>query len=179
MALIVTHSDMQERGYAEYSTAALAAVSAAIQDAAGSPIVETTATIRVPGSVSAWLDVPGPVRSVAAVSVDDSALSADDYRVWPDRLWRRCGWGGPEVPVTVTYTMGATPPADVVQLACELVMLVSSGEFADPRVESEGVDDYRVTYRDGGVSAVELPQATRDRLRARFSGGGVYSIGSR
>lgn len=177
---VVTHADMAERGWMAYDQTALDAVSAAIVDAAGSPIALTTATITVPGSTSAWLDIPGPVRSVASVTLDDELLPAAEFRAWPDRLWRRYGWGGPEVPVTITYTLGVDIiPADVVQLACELVMLASAGESIDPRVSSEGVDDYRVTYRDGGgVSAVELPEATRARLRARFSPG-AGTVGSR
>lgn len=179
---IVTAPDMAQRGWTDYEPTALAAVSAAIREAAGSPITTTTATITVPGSCTSWLDIPGPVRSVASVTLDDTALAATDFRVWPDRLWRRYGWGGPEVPVTITYTLGVDePPADLVQLACELVVLASGGDaLIDPRVSSEGVDDYRVTYREGGgVSAVELPRATRERLYARFSGGGVSSVGSR
>ncbi len=181
MSLIVTEQDMTARGFApgSYSLELLDAVSDAIRDAAGAPVVSTTATVCVPGSTSTWLDLPGPIRSVASVTVDETVLAADDYRVWPDRLWCRTGWGGPEVPVTITYTAGATVvPADVVQLACELVALAAASEGVDPRIQSEGVDDYRVTYRDGHVSAVELPDATRTSLRARFSGG-VSTVGVR
>lgn len=181
MLPIVTEQDMAARGYGadDYQFELLDAVSEAIRDAAGAPVTLTTATICIPGSTSTWLDLPGPVRSVAAVTLDESALTADGYRVWPDRLWRRGGWGGPEVPVTITYTLGVeVVPADVVQLACELVILAASSEAVDPRIASEGVDDYRVTYRDGRVSAVELPEGTRAMLRARFSGG-VSTVGVR
>lgn len=178
---LVTQADMAERDLfegADYPVGALAAVSTAIREAAGSPITETTATICVPGSVTSWLDLPGPVRNVSAVTFGDTVLTADDFRVWPDRLWRAEGWGGPDIPVTITYTLGLPEvPADIAHLACELVAMMASGSI-DHRVSSEGVDDYRVTYRDGAVTALDLPQRTRDALRARFSGG-VSSVGSR
>lgn len=158
---------------------ALAAVSAAVREAAGSPILATTGTATLMGGAGAWLNLPQPVSAVTAVTIDGVAVDATTYTAFPHALYRAAGWGDFPSLVVVTATYGfAEVPADIVQLVVDLTVLASSGSAADPTVESEQIDDYRVTYREGTVSAIELPERTRLMLARRF-GGGVSVTGSR
>lgn len=162
----------------------LASASAAVRDAAGSPITLTTSTVTLQGSDAEYLTVPGgPLRSVAAVTVNGTAVT--DYTIVGQQLWRYGGWltrlsyetsfllprdvYQPST-VTVTYDHGYDDcPADIVDLVCELVaQRATQGYDVDPRVTGESVDDYRVSYSDG-VDAGAISQARRDALRARFA----------
>lgn len=161
-----------------WNDAALAAVSAAVREAAGSPIVATTATVTVMGGTAPWLNLPGPVSAVTAVTIDGEAVDATTYTAFPHALYRAAGWGDFPSLVVVTATFGlAATPDDIVQLVVDLTVMASAGG-ADPTIESEQIDDYRVTYREGVVSAVDLPERTRLMLARRF-GGGVTVTGSR
>lgn len=169
--------------------AMLDAASSAIREAAGTAITLTTSTITVPGGCEEYLTLPGTVRSVASVTVDGTALTVDDdYTIVGNQLWRFGGWLSrlttetsffvpadryrPTL-VTVTYTHGLdTAPADIVDLCCDLATagMLSSGP-ADPRVSSESVDDYRVSFTTGPeavASVFELPERTKASLRQRF-----------
>jgi hypothetical protein len=85
--------------------------------------------------------------------------------------------------VSVTLTHGyATVPVWIKDLVCSLAaagMAASqNGAYAtsDGRIVSEMVGDYQVTYAQGAESVatvMELPRATRLRLRAQFGGSGV------
>lgn len=184
---LATSDDLAARGItvpdAMDSDTLLASASAAVREAAGSTITVTTSTITIQGGDEEWLTLPGPVRSVAAVTVNGAAVT--DYTVIGDRLWR---WGGWRVrlsyetsfllprdafqpsQVSVTYTHGYDEcPADIIDLVCELVGQRAAGGYdTDPRVTSEAVDDYRVGY-DQTASSGAVSVAKRDELRARFS----------
>lgn len=166
----------------------LDAASAAIREAAGTPITLTTSTVVVPGGCEEFLTLPGTVREITSVTVRDTVLTADDYTVVGNQLWRFGGWlsrltnetsfflpadqSRPTL-ITVTYTHGLDEaPADIVDLCCDLATagMLSSGP-ADPRVASEAVDDYRVSFNTGGEAAAsvfELPERTKASLRQRF-----------
>lgn len=162
--------------------ALLESASSAVRDAAGQAIAPlATATVELVGGPERWLPLPmSPVRSVAAVSIDGTAVT--DWRLRGGRLWRDCGWGscGPSaVVVTLDYGLDETP-ADIVDLVCSLVaagMASAEGGY-DPKrgVTNERIDDYSGSFATGEtevVTPMDLPQRTRAWLRSRF-GGGVY-----
>lgn len=166
----------------------LSVASSLVRQAAGGPILATEATVTLWGfDQTPWLDLPGcPVTEVTEVEVDGTTLGVDVYKLVDGRLWRYGSWGNGLVPVqvTVTMTVGLTvvPPA-IVQLVCDLAILgaTASTEGAhDPRVISEQIDDYKVTFSEGAgsiASAMEIPTLTRQWLRAQFGGGaGVTTL---
>lgn len=191
---LATVADLEERNIAvpdgvEPSTF-LASAAAAVRDAAGVPITRETVTVTVPGTDGVYLDLPcPPVVSVADVLLDDTPVS--DWKLVGGRLWRRAGWEavcGEPSNVTLTITGGLLDvDKDVVDLVCSLAAygmnLAAGGEYATAGdLVSVSIDDY--TEQHGNYAAgdrlagpMELPEATRDRLRARF-GGSVTSVRS-
>jgi len=163
----------------------LAVASTAVRDAAGSPISQTTSTVKLEGDCAQRLRLPGgPVTGVTSVTLDGKAVT--DWRLVSDRLWRHGGWGGFEVAVTQIHGLPEVP-ADIVDLVGRLV----AGALASYRAEdggaslgtqvvtSERIGDYAVTYGgDGLATDMELPSYLRERLAARF-GGGVSSLRAR
>lgn len=160
--------------------AMLAAASASVRNAAGSPILENESTVVLTAWGEQLLDLPGqPVTAVDTVEVEGVAVT--DFKLANGRLWRRRGWGCASEPsdVEVTLTHGLPEvPADIVDLVCNLASAgaaaASSGESFDPRVLMERIDDYTVQFQQGAeavASIMDLPAASRARLRARFGGG--------
>ncbi|WP_086809818.1 hypothetical protein [Streptomyces reticuliscabiei] len=168
----------------------LAVASAAVREAAGSPISETTSTLTLEGEADQRLRLPGlPVTAVASVKIDGVAVT--DWRLRSQRLWRAAGWTGCDGPseVEVTQTHGlAVVPADIVDLVCRMVAGAlkayraaedGSGLAVDKVITSERIGDYAVTFaNDGRISEMDLPQYWRERLEARF-GGGIDLVRSR
>lgn len=161
----------------------LAVASSLVREAAGSPILEHTAMVTwwalEPGE---WLDIPvTPVRSVASVSRDGVAVT--DHKLIYGDLWRASGWFAREpVEIEATLTCGLPEvPEHIKQLVCDLAILGINSATAgalDPRVITERVDDYAVTFASGAAavaSAMTVPNATRLALRAQF-GRGVGSL---
>ncbi|MGW9249748.1 hypothetical protein [Streptomyces badius] len=164
------------------ATRYLAVASAAVREAAGSPISETTSTVTLEGEADQRLRLPGsPIQSVAAVAIDGVAVT--DWRLRSDRLWRFAGWTAADGPseVEVTYTHGLPEvPADLVDLVGRLVAGALASYRADDGgaslgtqvITSERIGDYAVTYGgDGLATDMELPAYLRERLAARFGGG--------
>jgi hypothetical protein len=160
--------------------ALLAAASAEVRSAAGVPISRTTWTMTIPGVCGEWLRLPGqPVVSVAAVAIDGNTVT--DWKLVGGHLWRECGWQRTHTPVNVTATVTGglvEVPKDIVDLTCSLVgtgiAAAEDGYESKAGKAYESIDDYRVGYEQGpGQTAgiMELPEATRVRLRARFGGG--------
>lgn len=189
---LATLDDLDVRGVdtsnAAKATAMLDAASAAIREAAGTAITLTTSTVVVPGGSEEMLTLPGTVREITSVTVGDTVLTADDFTVVGNQVWRFGGWlsrltgetsfflpadqSRPTL-ITVTYTHGLdTAPADIVDLCCDLATagMLSNGP-RDARVTSESVDDYRVGFATGAdavASVFELPERTKASLRQRF-----------
>ena len=178
-------SDLQVRGVTitsentELASEMIAVASTTIREAAGSPIFEKDSTVTLISWGGAWLDLPGkPVTAVASVTIDGTAVT--DYTLDRGRLWRRSGWGCESEPTTVVVEMThglLDLPADIINLTCDLAiagMLAASEGAGDPRKVTERIDDYSVTFAQGAervASIMELPRATRLRLRTRFGGG--------
>lgn len=172
---------------------ALKVASAAIRDAAGVPISEVTATVKVNAGHGELLGLPGPITDVESVLVDGVAVT--DYIPQPNGLWRACGWatqqsmqwppqygvahGFQPVHVTVTYTFGlAEVPDDIVDMTCQLALAwlqhQAAGGGSTAGLASARVDDAAETYTEeasGQISPVFIPEATRTWLADRFGGG--------
>jgi hypothetical protein len=184
---LAASADLSDRGVdvsdTELVDAMLLVASALVREAAGSPIL--SATVDVAWWVTEWSEwetVPvRPLRSVASVTLDGVAVT--DHKVVHNDLWRRDGWYVDEpVEIAATVTVGLpTVPESVKQLVCDLAILgmnTATVGALDPRVVAERIDDYSVTFAEGGAavaSAMTIPSATRSSLRARF-GGGVGSV---
>ena len=166
----------------------LAVASAAVREAAGTPISQTTSTVKLEGLRGQRLQLPGsPITAVAEVAINGTTVT--DWRLRSDRLWRFGGWGDQDDPpeVEVTYTHGLPDvPADIIDLVGRLVAgaLASyraedgGGSLGTQVVTSERIGDYAVTYGgDGLATDMELPSYLRERLAARF-GGGVSTLRS-
>lgn len=158
----------------------LTVASALVRQAAGSPISETSSTVSVWAlDRGMWLDLPGqPISAVSSVTVDGTVVT--DYKLINGRLWRRCGWTWCDEPLEVVVAMThglAEVPADIVQLVCDLAILgtnTAADGAIDPRVITEKIDDYSVTFSAAAstvATAMTLPSLTRLSLKARFGGG--------
>lgn len=164
----------------------LAVASSAIRDAAGCPISRLTATIKTQATPGNLLTLPGPVTEVTEVVCDGVTLGTSDYEVLPNGLWRHCGWGRTPVLVAVTCTFGlAEVPDDIVDLCCELAVAWlehrAAGGGSTAGLVAVSIDDAREQYTEehaGQVSPVYIPKATRDWLKARFSGGAFVVVTS-
>ena len=189
-SLAVT-ADLTARGITpsttELSDALLASASAAIRDAAGCSITQTTGTVVLTSNSSRWLTLPGwAITAVSAVQIDGAAVA--DYTLANGALYRAYGWGNGLEPsfVTVTYTQGlAVVPADIVDLTCSLVAagVARAADGYDPHRgdSSVRIDDFQRSFTRGAdevVAPMELPASTRVWLATRF-GMGVVVTGER
>lgn len=182
LAPLATTTDLSDRGVATGNIdKALAVASAAIRDAAGVTISETTSTVVVNAGRGNLLGLPGPVTAVTSVTVDDDATALDpsEYEVLPNGIWRRCGWGPDPVPVTVIYTHGLVAvPDDIVDLTCQLAIAwlnhTAAGGGSTAGLTSARLDDAAEGYSAesaGQISPVYIPEITRNWLARRFGGG--------
>lgn len=195
LAPLATLDDLDVRGLAvepaeePFATSALDAASAAVREAAGAPISQTTSTVLVEGEPGQRLRLPGaPLLTVASVAIDGQTVT--DWLIRSGRLYRAGGWTGPGAPseVEVTYTHGLPEvPADIADLVCRMVAGAvaayrSSADgtgLAAQTITQERIGDYSVSYGgDGLISDMDLPQYWRERLAARF-GGGAQMLRSR
>lgn len=178
LAPLATVADLSDRGITTGSLGtALAVASGAIRAAAESAISQKTSTVVVNAGRGNLLGLPGPVVSVASVTVAGAAVA--DFETLPCGLWRHCGWGITPQRVTVTYTHGlAVIPPDIVDLTCVLAKSwldhVAEGGRSVAGLKSVRIDDGAESYTDeaaGQVSPTFIPEATRNWLRSRFGGG--------
>ncbi|MFD3573850.1 hypothetical protein [Streptomyces sp. NPDC058644] len=182
LAPLATVADLEARGVtlepSEVVTVNvyLDVASAAVRDAAGSPISETASTVVLEGEPLPRLRLPGlPVRSVSAVALDGVAVA--DWRLASGALVRAAGWRpgcGPSE-VEVTYVHGlAEVPADIVDLVCRMVgqelASLRSGEALARTPDRERIGDYSVEYGSAETGTLTLTRYQRDRLAARFGG---------
>ena len=156
---------------------ALRVASASVRDAACVAISRETSTVEVEGGRANLLRLPGPIISVASVSIDGTAVT--DYEKLSYGLWRHCGWGISPKPVVVTYTHGLTEvPDDIVDLTVDLALAWlahrAEGGGSTAGLKSVRIDDAAESYTDesaGQVSPVFIPEVTRNWLARRFGGG--------
>lgn len=209
LAALATVSDLSARGITVTSGELtivgtyLNVASAAVRQAAGTPISQTTTTVEIEGTCSQWLRLPGgPVTAVATVTLDGTALVAgtlpnpapESYLLRSGKLWRQLGWAtSPYIPATVVaaYTHGllaAEVPADIIDLVCRLAAttLVAYRAQADGEglatsgnKRQETLADYSVTWSSAGeITEMVLADKIVERLAARF-GNNVSLVASR
>lgn len=185
---LATVADLTARGLAvDESETAIVTVyldvaSAAVREAAGCPISQTTSTITLMGEADQWLTLPAPpITAVTHVEVDGVPVA--DWRLRNHRLWRAAGWTAGSYPseVEVAQTHGLPDvPSDIVDLVCRIAAAALMAYRADEDgaglaaedIRSERIGDYAVTYGDSGlITKMELPDYLRERLAARFGGG--------
>lgn len=157
----------------------LAVASSLVREAAGSPVLEHSATVTWWSTESGqWLDIPvKPVRSISALTLDGETVG--DYKLVHGDLWRSAGWYWCEpIEVEATLVVGLPAvPEHIKQLVCDLAILgmdTSTAGALDPRLVAERIDDYSVTFAKGAEtvsSAMTIPAATRSSLRAQFGRG--------
>lgn len=159
--------------------------SAAVVEAAGSPIVQSRRTVEVLAGPGKVLKLPGlPVTDIHSILLD--GVDATGWIRVAQGAFRPYGW--PEyVQATVDYTHGYPEvPADIGDLTARMVIAgLHAGRDDDlalnnGMLSSAGVDDYREAYATGDIEAVTemtLPERARNRLRARF-GGSATVVGS-
>jgi hypothetical protein len=155
-----------------------------VQEAAGQRLVAATSTfvIDVPwGDCGPWLPLPQlPVRSVSSVLID--GVASTDWFLRSQQLWRLDGWSvSSSAPsqVTVAATHGYLAGAQALEPARGYVfdLCALPYETAGSPVQSEQIDDYRVTYAEADA-AMQVTQSMRDQLRATY-GTGVHVTASR
>jgi hypothetical protein len=155
--------------------------SSLVREAAGSPVLATPATFTIWATeFSHWLGMSERVRPVTAVTaVTIDGVAASGWKLIDGDLWLGDSWcSGVPAQVVVTGTVGlAEVPAHIKQLAVDLAALgiSTAGTGAlDPRIITEAIDDYSVTFASGAEavsSAMTIPEATRRALRRQFGGG--------
>lgn len=162
----------------------LAVASSEVRGAAGSPILAADVTVSwfliersFRDQPEFYVEIPvRPVTGLTSVLIEGDPV---DCRLVGNTLWRRGGWFVCEpTEITATLTVGLpTVPDNVKQLVCDLAILgmqTALNGATDPRLITESIDDYSVTYAQGGervASAMTLPVATKAALRAKFGGG--------
>lgn len=191
LAPLATLDDLDLRGVDISDTARastmLQVASAALRNAAGSAISETTSTVKLTGSQrSEYLRLPGVVRSVSSVKLDDEEVTG--WQLVDGMLYKCGGWSPCRHFETyeVTYTHGLPQvSADIVDLVCSFAAAgmnaAVDGYAARTGVIAERIDDYSVQYAQGAdavANVMEVPPRTRRLLRSRF-GAGAGMVGSR
>lgn len=192
LAALATTADCTARGLiiapeeSDVMGTYLQVASAALREAAGVPISQTTSTLTLEASSSPYLQLPGPpVTAVTTVSIDGQPVTG--WKLRGASLYRAAGWGC-DADVEVSYTHGLPEvPADLVDLVCRIAAAAllayrsaDGGEGLAARdVRSERIGDYSVQYGDNGrITEMELPPYLREQLAARF-GGGITLLRSR
>lgn len=177
---LATTSDLTARGItipAGMDDATLLdAASQEVREAAGCPILEATSTVTFVVEDRCQFDLPGsPVTAVSSVTVDSVAVTG--WELFGATVTMPDGWTHclPKL-VTVTYTHGLPEvPADIVDLVCGMVSIAANtgetygddtvgssvklGEYSESRTRAPGT---------ASPSPMTLPDAVRNRLRARF-----------
>lgn len=125
-----------------------------------------------------------PVLEVTTVLIDGVATTDFDFidqELHLPQQWETDDYGIPFMDVTITFDYGyASVPSDLKAWCCVLASqsldAAAGGTLGAPRVRSEQIDDYSVTYVTDGSPAMSLPAEALERLRARY-GAGVYVTG--
>lgn len=176
LATLAVAADLSARGVdtsnADRVAVALEVASAAVRDAAGAVISQTTSTLTFHGHHETLLALPGPITDVAAVTIDGTAVT--EYEIEHDGLYLASSWGSGDISVTFTHGL-PTVPADIVDLTCQLAIAwlghTAQGGGSTAGLTSVRIDDAAESYNDesaGQVSPAYIPSVTRQHLRARF-----------
>ena len=120
-----------------------------------------------------------PVRSVAAVVLDGSAIT--DFYLRRQMLWRANGWllsCDPPSQALVTYTHGYADGSQWLQHGRDMTLSLARLGWGNPGgASSEAIDDYRVTYAEA-----DARMQVTDYMAASIAdayGVSAYSTGTR
>ena len=189
LAPLATVGDLADRNItvpaSMNAAAVLASASSAVRDAAGCLITAATSTITLIAEDWRELELPfGPVSAVDEVFAAGVPVAGwtklGDTLLMPPRWTRYL-----PIEVTVTYTHGYPQiPADLVDLVCAITaqVFLTDGDYGSGSVRTNiRLGDYSESFRlpagADSPSPVELPDTTRERLRARFgSAAGVLKV---
>ncbi|MDR4533216.1 hypothetical protein [Glutamicibacter sp. PS] len=166
--------------------------SAAVTDAAGSPILQRRSTVTLLAGRARLLRLPGlPVREIHTVTVDGQPVTG--WHQAAGGIYLATGFSDRSItPVTVDYTHGLTElPADIKDLVCRMVissLIVAQSDDEEPyltidngRLSSVAIDDYKEGYATGdtvdAITEMDLPQRTKDWLAKRFGNSGAKVVG--
>lgn len=147
-----------------------------VQAAVGQRLVEATETELVDITCqSYWLELSQkPVTDVASVTLDGTVIT--DWALRNQKLWRAAGWlnsTSPPSQAAVERTTGYPAGSQRLQLARAVTLSLAQAGYGNPSaVQSEAIDDYRVSYADA-VARMELTDAMRAALVNTY-GTGAY-----
>jgi hypothetical protein len=148
----------------------------------GQRLIEVTDTALIDVlSWDEWLDLPQlPVRSVSTVVLDGTAIT--DWRLRSQRLWRLNGWQRllcEPSQVAVTYSHGYPVDSPYMATAKAHTLSLAQAGYGNPSVvESETIDDYRVSYAEA-LARMELTEPMRAQLVARYGNPAVVTTSQR
>lgn len=193
MASFATTTDLETRLGVTFDAAQLVQAQAFLDDATGwlqaelgQLITAGTATFTTRAFCTPIRLPQQPVLDVTTVLIDGVATTDFDFidqELHLPQQWTTDDYGIPYMDVTITFDYGYTViPSELVAWCCVLASqardAAAGGTLGAPRVRSEQIDDYSVTYVTDGSAAMSLPEDTLVRLRARY-GAGAYVTGVR
>jgi len=149
------------------ATLLLELATSVVQAAAGQRIVDVTDTAVVDVlEQSLWLDLPQyPIRSVTSVELDGTVIT--DFHLRRQRLFRASGWlesYDPPSQAVVDYDHGLVDGSQYLQLGRNMTLSLAAAGYGNPSgVESESIDDYRVSYQEA-LSRMELTPFMREAI---------------
>ena len=190
MADLITLADLAAYPVSVTKTGPLAdrlirSASAAVTDAAQSPILETRSTVEITAMPKKILRLPGlPISEIHSVTVAGVAVTG--WVPVEAGVHLAIGWSRDGLErVTVDYTHGLTAvPEDIKDLVARMVLagLLAAEDGGDGlalsngRLSSVAIDDFKESYATGedveAVTEMTLPKRTRDWLASRFGAGG-------
>jgi hypothetical protein len=162
----------------------LSIASGAVRAAARQTITSVTGdTVVLIGDPGQWFDLPQrPVTAVTSVKLDGSLIT--DYKVFGNRLWRRCGWetcpGEPSA-VEVVYSHGLPDWDDRLGYAQGVTLTLAAKLFTNV-VGATGmsIDDFSMQFTQTSTSdlAGTIPPNVVKTLRFTYGErAGLVGIG--
>lgn len=177
MADLITQDDLSEYGVTveaeEFNTVGrlIRAASAAVIDAARSPIQEVRSEVTLLGRPGTLLTLPGlPIREIHTITV--AGVEVTDWLQADTGAYCPSGW--PVKRITIDYTHGLPEvPEDIIALVVSMVtaglLAVRDGEDAialnNGLLSSFAIDDYKESYATGKDSEAVTPMALTERTQ--------------
>ncbi len=140
-------------------------------------------TVSLIGTPDSWFELPQrPVTAVTSVKLDGAVIT--DYKVFGNRLWRRCGWEtcpGEPAPVEVVYSHGYNEWDDQIEEAHGIALTLSAKLFGNViGAAAMSIDDFRLQFAQANVGEIAgtIPKAVVQSLRHTYgSRAGLVSLG--
>lgn len=158
--------------------------SGAVRAAARQTITAVTGdTVVLIGDPGQWFELPQrPVTAVTSVKLDGSLIT--DFKVFGNRLWRRCGWEtcpGEPAAVEVVYSHGYNDWDDQIEEAHGVALTLAAKLFGNViGAAAMSIDDFRLQFAQANVGEIAgtIPKTVVQSLRFTYgSRAGLVSIG--